>query len=64
MSKRLPKVVFFKGADKKWRWRMVATNGRNLCTPGESFSSRGKAEHNFECVCVVIHDGVRLEEAK
>jgi len=56
MSKKLPKVVFFKGEDKKWRWRMVATNGRKLCTPGESFSSLWKAEHNFECVYQVLYE--------
>jgi len=44
------KVVFFRAADKKWRWSLVAANGRRLCTPGESFSSRRKAEQNFYLV--------------
>lgn len=57
MSKRVPKVVFFKGADKKWRWRMVANNGRKLCTPGESFSSRAKAEYNFDAVVAIAQFG-------
>ena len=55
MSKRLPRVEFFKGADKLWRWRMVAANGRKLCTPGESFSSRTKAKYNFDCVYEVMN---------
>lgn len=42
-----PKVKFFKDAKKKWRWSVVAANGRKLCTPGESFSSKFKAEQNY-----------------
>jgi len=56
-----PKVVFFRGEDKKWRWRLVASNGRKLCAPGESFSSKGKAEGNFEAVCCVLFGTVRRE---
>jgi uncharacterized protein YegP (UPF0339 family) len=59
-----PKVEFFKGADNKWRWRMVAANGRQICSPGESFSSRSKAEYNFECVETVIHAGVETHYLK
>jgi hypothetical protein len=55
--KRQPKVIFFKGADKKWRWRMVAKNGRNICSPGESFSSHSKARYNFNCLLYVIASG-------
>lgn len=55
MSNRKPKVIFFKGKDKKWRWSLVAANGRKLCTPGESFSSRAKAEGNYSTVvCTLI----------
>lgn len=61
MSKQ-PKVVFFKGADKKWRWTLVAKNGRKLCTPGESFSGLSKAEGNFDTVCAVLKArGIRRE---
>jgi uncharacterized protein YegP (UPF0339 family) len=52
-----PKVVFYKDADNKWRWRMVAKNGRNICSPGENFSSRAKAHNNFVCVLDVIYYG-------
>jgi uncharacterized protein YegP (UPF0339 family) len=45
-----PKTVFFRGADGKWRWSLVAANGRKLCTPGESFSSKAKAEQNYYAV--------------
>jgi uncharacterized protein YegP (UPF0339 family) len=47
---RKPKIQFFKSAAGKWRWRLVAVNGRVLCTPGEDFSSRAKARHNLDCV--------------
>jgi uncharacterized protein YegP (UPF0339 family) len=49
-----PKVVFFKDAKKKWRWSLVAANGRKLCTPGESFSSKFKAEQNYELVATLL----------
>ncbi len=49
-----PKVIFYKGADKKWRWKMVASNGRKLCSPGESFSSYRKAVGNWYLVSCVI----------
>jgi len=52
-----PKIQFYKGADNKWRWRMVASNGRVICTPGESFSSRAKAVHNLNCLTDVIFNG-------
>ncbi len=64
MSKRTPKVVFFKGKDKKWRWSLVAANGRKLCTPGESFSSRFKAEQNYYLVQKVLRGDVPVKEAK
>lgn len=54
-----PKVVFFKGKDRKWRWSLVASNGRKLCTPGESFSSKRRAEGNFDAVCCVLFGTVR-----
>lgn len=53
-SKRLKKVKFFKGADGQWRWSLVATNGRKLCTPGEGFSSKAAAEKNFRLVVDVL----------
>jgi len=49
-----PKVVFFKDESGKWRWSLVAANGRKLCTPGESFSSRFKAEQNYYLCSRVI----------
>lgn len=55
MSTRKPKVIFYKGADKKWRWRMVAANGRKLCSPGESFSSKRWASENFSNVAATFH---------
>lgn len=49
-----PKVVFFKDAKKKWRWSLVAANGRRLCTPGESFSSKFKAEENYKLIGRIV----------
>lgn len=51
------KVVFFKDESGKWRWSLIAANGRKLCTPGESFSSKRKAEDNFYRVRSVL-DGI------
>ncbi len=62
MSKRTPKAVFFKDAQNKWRWRLVAVNGRILCTPGESFSSRFKAEQNYCLVQKVLRGDVPVKE--
>lgn len=60
MSKK-PKVVFFKGEDQQWRWSLVAANGRKLCTPGESFSSRYKAEQNYSTVHCTLNCNPRAE---
>lgn len=54
MSTNQPKVVFFRSADRKWRWSLVASNGRKLCTPGESFSSKAKAEQNYEKSALIL----------
>jgi uncharacterized protein YegP (UPF0339 family) len=50
-----PKVVFFKDADGKWRWSLIADNGRKLCTPGESFSNISNAERNFYAVTCTLN---------
>lgn len=57
---KYPRVVFYMGLNDKWRWRMLAKNGRIICTPGESFSSKAKAEHNFDCVANAIWHGVEM----
>lgn len=57
MATRKPKVQFFKAATGKWRWRLIAGNGRKLCTPGEDFSSRQKAADNYMLVCSVLSHG-------
>ena len=59
MSKRQPKVLFFRDDSPKrqWRWTLVASNGRRLCTPGESFSSKTKAQQNFDTVVGILRDG-------
>lgn len=35
---------------KQWRWRLVASNGRRLCTPGESFTRRAACLNNIAAV--------------
>ena len=57
-----PKVVFFKDTDNKWRWSLVASNGRKLCTPGESFSSKFKAEQNYYLVQKILRGDVEIKE--
>lgn len=57
-----PKVEFFKSANKKWRWRLVASNGRKLCTPGEDFSSRRAARENCARVMVAFRKDIRYYE--
>ena len=54
-----PKVVFFKDSDRKWRWKLVAANGRKLCTPGESFSSKRAAEVNYSTVVCTLNENPR-----
>ncbi len=49
-----PKVVFYKDSGDKWRWSLVAANGRKLCTPGEGFSSKRKAEDNYELIHEIL----------
>lgn len=56
-----PRVKFFKGADKKWRWSLIAANGRKLCTPGESFSSKFKAEQNYYLTRKMLTSDLRLD---
>jgi hypothetical protein len=58
MSKRLPKVVYYRGQDKKWRWKIAAVNSRGLCCPGQGFSSRGEAIRNFDRVRKVMVSGL------
>jgi uncharacterized protein YegP (UPF0339 family) len=57
-SKGAAKVVYFKDAADKWRWSVIASNGKKLCTPGESFSSKSKAEKNFKRVEKYFKTGV------
>lgn len=56
-----PKVVFYKDESGGYRWSLVAANGRKLCTPGESFSSKRKAEDNYRAVLVIMrHEFPRM----
>ena len=41
------KATYFKDNRGLWRWNVVAANSKIICTPGESFSSKAKAEKNF-----------------
>lgn len=34
----------------EWRWRLTASNGQTIATPGEGFSSKASAEQNIESV--------------
>ena len=62
-SKDMPKsrygaeVEFFKDSTDHWRWRVIASNGRGICIPGESFSSKAKAEKNFKRVAKFFQTG-------
>jgi Domain of unknown function (DUF1508) len=66
-----PKVVFYKGHawsdNPNWRWKLIAANGKNVCNPGEFFSSKLKAEQNFY-LCeklmkqIVENEGIALAE--
>lgn len=55
-----PKVKFFKDAKNKWRWSLVAANGCRLCSPGESFSSKFKAEQNYYRTRKILHSDLRM----
>lgn len=40
----MPRFVTFEDKAGKWRWRLVADNGRKIATSGESFYSRTNAQ--------------------
>lgn len=42
-------VEMFRGEDKKWRWRLKATNGNILAT-SEAYSTRAKCRSTAESV--------------
>lgn len=39
----MAKFRTFEDASGKWRWRLIAANGRKIATSGESFYSRADA---------------------
>ena len=39
-------IKYYRDVAGKWRWKLVASNGRNLCCPGESFASKRNARDN------------------
>jgi uncharacterized protein YegP (UPF0339 family) len=51
------KLKFFKSKNGQWRWTLVARNGKKICTPGESFSSKQAAEKNYSRVADAFRYG-------
>ena len=58
--KRAPKFEIYKDRKGKWRWRMIAGNGRVMATSGESFSQY----HNAYRAAVRIKLQARSAELK
>ena len=52
------KATYFKDNRGLWRWNVVAANSKIICTPGESFSSKAKAEKNFARVTKFFKEGI------
>jgi uncharacterized protein YegP (UPF0339 family) len=44
MAKRLGWIELYTDSSASWRWRVVASNGKNVDIPGESFSSKSNAK--------------------
>lgn len=42
-DERMAKFDVFKDLRGKWRWRLIASNGKKIATSGESFDSRSNA---------------------
>ena len=56
-----PKVAFYLTANKQWRWRLVAANGRAICNPGEQFTRKRDAVRNYETVRDALFAGPVVE---
>ena len=37
-------------ASKEWRWRLVATNGKNIANGGESYHNKADCLHGIDLV--------------
>jgi uncharacterized protein YegP (UPF0339 family) len=44
-------LEFYRDADRKWRWRFIAANGRILADSGQGYRHLRDAERGFESVC-------------
>jgi uncharacterized protein YegP (UPF0339 family) len=56
MSNRKPRLTFYRAANGQVGWRLRAANGKGLNTPGETFSSKSKAEYNLATVREIMCD--------
>jgi uncharacterized protein YegP (UPF0339 family) len=48
------KFVLFKDKGGKWRWHLIARNGRKTATSGESFSKKGNALRAARKLCAAM----------
>lgn len=46
-SRRRAKYEVYCDVGGKWRWRLIAPNGRIICDSAEGYSSRAEAEQAF-----------------
>lgn len=47
-----------KAKNGEWYWTLVARNGRNICTPGETFKTRYSAERNLQTVTAAFNKSI------
>lgn len=48
--KTLGEVVYYQAKSKKWRWKVVNTNGRTVVNPIRNFPTQSAAQQSFYAV--------------
>lgn len=56
MGSRTAKIEIYRDEAGGWRWRLIARNGKIICTPGENFTSRKDARRSYRTVAATITD--------
>ena len=50
IHQKVPIFEIYKDTEEKWRWRLIANNGKIICVPGEAFETQENAKANIDFI--------------
>ena len=61
---RTAKLEIYRDANREWRWRLRAANGRIVADSGEGYRRRVSALRGVECARILLSGNVPIVEVQ